>query len=121
MTNRFFPVSEKFKRNKERILRIMKASQLFTHQKELKTKAQNFLENNPNKVYAVVFSPVNRSKVGIFLIHNEKALKIFGDDLPDSIPLCKINRKYTFDFADCNFMENSVLIDGFDFNEELLS
>lgn len=99
----------------------MNCSQMFSQQKELKNKAHEYLDDNPNKVYAVVFSPVNRSKVGMFLIHNEKAVKIFGDELPDSIPLCKINRKYTFDFADCNFMENSVLIDGFDFNEELLS
>lgn len=121
MNNRFFPISEKFQRNKERMMKIMNCSKMFREQKELKCKAKEFLEDNPNKVYAVVFSPVNRNKVGMFLIHNEKAVKIFGDELPDCIPLCKINRKYTFDFSDCNFLENSAIIDGFDFNEELLS
>jgi hypothetical protein len=102
-------------------MKIINCSKVLGNKKEFRVKAERFLIENPNKIYAIVFSPVNKEKIGIFLIHNEKAVKVFGDELPDCIPLSKIGRKFTFDFTECSFLENSLMIDGFDFNEELLS
>ena len=89
--------------------------------KGLKKKVKKLIETNPNRSYAIVFSPINKRKLGIFRIYNEKAIKMLGDDLPESIPLSKINKKYMFDFSQGEFIENSQNIDGFDFSEELLS
>lgn len=100
---------------------ITRCKELKGSNKALKKKAYSIIENNCNKTYAIVFNPVNKDKLGIFTIDNEKAVKILGDDLPDIIPLTKINKKFSFDFSTCNFIENSQTIDGFDFSEELLS
>lgn len=122
MKSKFFPISEMFKRNKSRMIKIISFSKEFKGEnKSMKKQACKVLENNPNKSYAIVFSPVNRKKLGIFTIHNEKAFKVIGDDLPECIPLTKINKKYTFDFIEGVFNEESQIIDGFDFSEELLS
>ena len=104
------------------MIQIVSSSKDFKGQnKHLKKKASKFIENNPNKSYAIVFSPINKKKIGVFTIHNEKAFKVIGDDLPECIPLTKINRKYSFDFNECDFIESSRIIDAFDFSEELLS
>lgn len=122
MKNKFFPVSEMFKRNKSRIMKIVSCSKEFKGEnKSLRKKACKIIENCPNKSYVIVFSPINKKKLGVFTIHNEKAVKIIGDDLPDCIPLTKINKKYTFDFNERIFIESSQIVDGFDFSEELLS
>lgn len=122
MKSKFFPVSEKFKRNKSKIMQIIAACKEFKGEnKGLKKKVKKLIEANPNKSYAIVFSPINKRKLGIFRIYNEKAIKMLGDDLPESIPLSKINKKYMFDFSQGEFIENSQNIDGFDFSEELLS
>lgn len=111
-----------FKRNKSRMMKVVSCSKEFKGEnKPLRKKAYKLIENNPNKSYAIVFSPINKKKLGIFTIHNEKAVKVLGDDLPDCIPLTKINKKYTFDFVERDFVESSQVIDGFDFSEELLS
>ena len=103
------------------MMKIIECSKVWYNKKDFKVKAKKFLQENPNKIYAIVFSPANKEKFGIFMIHNEKAVKVLGDELPDSIPLSKINRKFTFDFSEKSFLENSMMIDGFDFNDELLS
>ena len=121
MRNKFFPISEKFRRNKTRMMKIIESSNMLLNKKDFKLKAQRFMQENPNKIYVIVISPVNKEKFGIFLIHNEKAIKVLGDELPECIPLSNINRKFTFDFIERSFLESSVMIDGFDFNEELLS
>ncbi|OMJ87777.1 hypothetical protein SteCoe_10419 [Stentor coeruleus] len=122
MKNKFFPVSEMFKRNKSRMIKIVSCSKDFKGEnKTLRKKACKIIENCPNKSYVIVFSPINKKKLGIFTIHNEKAVKILGDDLPDCIPLTKINKKFTFDFNERIFVENSQIVDGVDFSEELLS
>ena len=122
MHNKFFPVSEMFNRNKSRILQIISTCKEFKGEnKQLKKTFSKILENCPNKCYAIVFSPINKQKFGIFTIHNEKAIKIIGDDLPESIPLTKIYKKYTYDFLEKEFIESNQIIDGFDFSEELLS
>ena len=122
MNNKFFPVSELFKRNKSRMMKIVaNCKELKGDNKQLKKKVAKAMENCPNKCYAIVFSPINKRKLGIFAIHNEKAVKIIGDDLPESIPLTKINKKYAYDFLGREFIETNQTIDGFDFSEELLS
>jgi hypothetical protein len=122
MKNKFFPVSEMFKRNKSRMMKIVSCSREFKGQnKSLRKKVYKAIENSPNKSYVIVFSPISRHKLGLFTIHNEKAIKILGEDLPESIPLSKINKKYTYDFVEEDFVEIGQVIDGFDFNEELLS
>lgn len=122
MKSKFFPASEMFKRNKSRMMQIVSCSKEFKGEnKSLRKKAYKVIESNPNKSYAVVFSPLSKTKLGIFSIHNEKAVKILGDDLPELIPLTKINKKYSYDFLEGDFVENSQVIDGFDFSEELLS
>lgn len=89
--------------------------------KQLRKKVKKIIENNPNRSYAIVFSPVNRMKLGLFSIYNEKAIRMIGDDLPEAIPLSKIHKKYMYDFSLGEFSEASQAIDGFDFSEELLS
>ena len=122
MKSKFFPVSEMFKRNKLRMMDIItRCKEMKGSNKALKKKAYKIIESNQNKTYALVFSPVNKNKLGIFTINNEKAVKILGDDLPDVIPLAKINKKFSFEFSTCSFVETSQTIDGFDFSEELLS
>ena len=103
------------------MMKIIESSNMLLNKKDFKLKAQRFMQENPNKIYVIVISPVNKEKFGIFLIHNEKAIKVLGDELPECIPLSNINRKFTFDFIERSFLESSVMIDGFDFNEELLS
>jgi hypothetical protein len=115
MQNKFFPVSEMFKRNRHRIIRIVEESHDFGPQ------ARKIIGSSALNSFALVFSPVNQKKVGIFALQGENAVKIVGDGLPDCIPLSKIMRKFLFDFVEGDFVETSQLIDGFDFSEELLS
>ena len=122
MLNKFFPPSEMFKRNKSKMLQIVGACKEFKGENKLiRKKVKKIIESNPNRSYAIVFSPVNRMKLGLFSIYHEKAIRMIGEDLPESIPLSKIHRKYTYDFSLGEFSETSQAVDGFDFSEELLS
>ena len=104
------------------MLQIVGACKEFKGENKLiRKKVKKIIESNPNRSYAIVFSPVNRMKLGLFSIYHEKAIRMIGEDLPESIPLSKIHRKYTYDFSLGEFSETSQAVDGFDFSEELLS